>query len=259
MRGFKYVIVFFSLLVMSAQSFAAIVSKREEVAVDNKDQWVLTIYVDGEIDQNTPRQIAAALNDIRRNGHLTKGSSIGMSLNSGGGDLEAGFAIGILAREYEMNTFVRSVCASACAIAYLGGVSRFSSSGRYGIHRPYTNRYNESDADARRSYERINKLTAAYLARMNITPRLLEAMNIVPPGEIRWLTEAERNDLGIDGIDPVYSDRKISEYARRLGITKSELIQRQQHANSLCYDSSTSTSFDDKIRCYQDIVEGRRR
>lgn len=240
------------LLGLATKSFAANVNLTKDSIGPSANEWSYTIRLEGDIDQNSPRQLNSAIMKIRSLEPNSKGV-INLFLNSGGGDLEAGIKIGEIARSNEMTTWIpkNAICASACAVAYLGGVIR-STFGRYGIHRPYTNHYNETEEDARKSYDLINKLIEAYLSHMHITPRLLEAMNLVPPGDIRWLSESERNEFGIDGGDPVYSDRKQSEYARKLGITKGELYHRQQRANSECVRSPAMD------QCHRDIYEGRR-
>ena len=255
---FRNSIVAVILLVLSQQTLAATVTKSEKLYAGSKTDWMSFIYVVGVIDRNTPNQVASALNEIKRHGHDNNGSSIGLSLNSEGGNVEAAIEIGILARNNELATWVHpnAVCASACTLTFLGGVVR-TMLGRFGIHRPYSTRYNISNADATESYDRINKATGAYLAQMNITPRLLEAMNVIPPSEIRWLTESERNEFGIDGGDPVYADRKQSEYAKKHGISKGELYRRQQSASSQCIN--TGLSIKEMERCYSDVMDGRRR
>jgi len=245
----RFAIAVTFVLGLSVQSFGAEVTTQI-------DRSTATIDIVGEIDRQTPLQVAAAVTKIR-------GSTTGrifLRLDSGGGDVESAIATGVLARKHEMFAVIPegATCASACALAFLGGVSRSLIAGRYGIHRPYAIRYTDSDADAKRSYEAINKLTKDYLEQMNITPRVLEAMNAISPGEIRWLTRAERVELGIQGTDPVWDDRTDSAYAKRLGISKREFYERKQRAERICL-SNSRMSMEEKLRCHQDIVEGRRK
>jgi len=245
----RYKIFFTVVLGLSAQSFGAEVATRIEPSTPSID-------VVGEIDRQTPELIVAAVKQIRG---ATK-ATIFLRLDSAGGDIEAAIASGRLARKHEMFTIVPedAMCASACALVFLGGVTRLVA-GRFGIHRPYAIRYSDTDTDARRSYETINKITRDYLEHMNVSPRVLGAMNVVSPGDIKWLSKAERKELGIDGTDPVYEDRTDSAHAKRLGITKRELYERQQHAYNVCLPSSSGMSLQESTRCYVDIVEGRRR
>jgi len=213
-----------------------------------------TIDLVGDIDKQTPIQVAAAIKSIRSS---TTGR-IFLRFDSGGGDIEAAIVIGQLARRNEMFTVVPegATCASACALIFVGGVSRTLILGRYGIHRPYAIRYNESEADSRRSFERINSAVREYLSTMNISLRLLEAMNLVSPGEIKWLTKVEREELGVQGTDPVWEDKTDSAYAKQLGISKPDYYKRRQYAEGVCL-SDLRMPMVEKLRCYQDIVEGK--
>jgi hypothetical protein len=63
-------------------------------------------------------------------------------MNSSGGYLNDGYAIGDLFRKYDVGTVVTDgqVCASSCAVAFLGGNERIiNSNGRLVFHAPYIN------------------------------------------------------------------------------------------------------------------------
>jgi ATP-dependent protease ClpP protease subunit len=253
LRAYNFVSQFANITIfvlgLSAPSFAAEVTTRKLVTS-------FSIDVVGEIDQRTPKQITAAVMDIRSS--HTGGIILG--LNSRGGDIEAAIAAGIIARENDMMTLVseNASCASACVLTFLGGSLRVVG-GRIGIHRPYQIRYTDSEADAKRSYETINKIVKNYLDKMNITPRVLEAMNLVSPSNVRWLTKDECKDLGIEGNDPVKSEKNDSAWARNLGITKTELYERRQRAESLCIFSQSNMSIEEQSACYDDVIYGRRK
>lgn len=235
-------------LLTACQTYAAEITYR----IDHP-----TAHIDllGDIDARTPTQLAGVIKKIRS---TTKGTLF-LRLDSGGGDMEAAISSGLLIREYDTYTVITegASCASACTLLFVGGVVRIVA-GRYGIHRPYSTRHTASDAEARRSYVQINKLTRDYLEQVNVTPRLLEAMNVVSPGDVRWLSKAERAEYGIESTDPIFEDRTASAYAKRLGITKQELFERQQRAKSTCKASPSLAASLERVRCYQDIVEGRK-
>jgi hypothetical protein len=267
----RFVIITIFILGFCVPTFAA------KVSIEIPEDTMPTIHIDGEIDQRTPRQIEIAIKEIKTvisNRNLPRETELRMSLKlkSGGGDVEAAIAVGIIARQYNMVTMIEKdgTCASACALTFLGGVYRMAVSGEYGIHRPYSTRYTNSNTDAKLSYNKINKLVGDYLEQMNITPRLLEAMKAVPPDKIRWLTFNELEDMGIIGSDPVYSDLRVSDEAKRLGITKSELYARMQKAEKDCAhflkpksttekgDKEYIEGINNRLDCYQDIVYGSR-
>jgi hypothetical protein len=63
-----------------------------------------------------------------------------VSLRSGGGLLEHGYLLGELLRKYEIMTLVENeeICASSCAVAYLGGLDRVvEDKGTILFHSPY--------------------------------------------------------------------------------------------------------------------------
>jgi ATP-dependent protease ClpP protease subunit len=67
--------------------------------------------------------------------------SILMYMNSGGGLLKDGYSLGRMLRDYEIETYIagNQVCASACAVAFLGGKFRHvAPSGQLLFHSPYT-------------------------------------------------------------------------------------------------------------------------
>lgn len=268
-NNMRFAIIVIFILGFCVPTFAA------KVRIEIPEDVMPSIHIDGEIDQRTPQQIETAIKEIKTvisNRNLPRETELRMALmlKSEGGDVEAAIAVGIIARQYNMMTMIEKdgICASACALTFLGGVNRVTLSGKYGIHRPYSTRYTNSNTDAKLSYNKINKLVGDYLEQMNITPRLLEAMNAVPPGKIRWLKDNELKDMGIDGIDPVHSDLRNSDLAKRLGITKSELYARKQKAEKDCAhflkpEPTTEKGLkeylegiNNQLDCYYDIVYG---
>ena len=100
----------------------------------------------GVITRDTPRQFAKFLETY--DAKLSRN----LYLHSSGGDLMAGLELGRMIREAGMNTVIsrtiqlegltrvysyqNSYCASACAYAFLGGVTRsYGGDSQYGIHR----------------------------------------------------------------------------------------------------------------------------
>ena len=119
-----------------------------------------------------------------------------------------------------------------------------------GVHRPFSDRFFASESEDKSQYERVNRLIKQYLGSMNIPKTLLNTMNSVPPGKVKWLTDEQLKEMHILGEDPVYADQSDSSTAKRLGISKKELYAREQRANTIC-------SYDD-LNCRIDVIEGRR-
>ncbi len=132
---------------------------------------------------------------------------------------------GEFVRHKKMWTTVNSSCASACVFVFLGGVTRLPA-GNIGLHHPFTDELSTSESVAKGIYEKVNHLVRQYLNRMNIPETLLDAMNAVPPGEIKWLKggykdgfpDIERlKELHLFGEDPVYADQRDSAAAKSYG------------------------------------------
>lgn len=225
-----------------------------------------TFVIAGQITFLSPQLVKdqyARLN----NGNPGKCGHRFAQLNSDGGDVAAAIEIGMYLRTQGTWTIVprNAVCASACVLVFLGGVHRITA-GKLGIHRPYSPKLSESSTDSKTMFESLNLVVSQYLKQMNIPEAVLSAMNAVPPGEIKWLTREERERFQVDGTDPVWDDLSDSVLAKRIGITKQQLYERQQKAKRICHldrlDGPTPTPDSvmvSMVECQQDVVWGRRK
>lgn len=100
-----------------------------------------TIEVDGPINKDTAYVIEKLFKDLPAcksdDGKIVTKP---VYLNSAGGTLEDGYAIGRVFRKYGASTRVteNQVCASSCALAFLGGVNRsIFFNGKLIFHAPY--------------------------------------------------------------------------------------------------------------------------
>lgn len=182
-----------------------------------------TIDLTGEIDKFTA-------DDLKETYEISnmKCSSPVLNLNSNGGDIDVAMKVGEWIRDKGLSTqvWINNSCASACVLLFLGGVDRTIFEGRIGLHTPYTDKYALSTSDADSAYENINQRIRQYLSRMNIPESILNNMNAVPPGDIRWFLcnddLRQLVDMHVIGQDPVWQDQKDSARAQKLGISKRE-------------------------------------
>lgn len=110
---------------------------------------------------------------------------------SPGGNLLAGLKIGETIRSRGMTTVVgaNSTCASACAIAWLGGTTRYlSSAGRLGFHAA-------SGQDGVSGGG--NALVGAYMAKLGLNQEAIYSLTSASPNSIAWLDIATARTLGI--------------------------------------------------------------
>jgi hypothetical protein len=81
-------------------------------------------------------------------------------------------------------------CASACAIVFLSGRTKYLGAGAVvGLH-------SASFADGRADPE-ATALMAAYLRQVGVPKSTLRHMARTAPSDIRWLTKAEQKAMGI--------------------------------------------------------------
>jgi hypothetical protein len=117
---------------------------------------------------------------------------------SPGGSLLAGIAIGKVIHFKRFETLVPNgrACASACALAWLGGVSRLmGATGRIGFHAPYTRAPGGGIASASPAG---NALVAAYLNELGLPKKAILYITETPPEKLKWLGFLEARTVGIE-------------------------------------------------------------
>jgi hypothetical protein len=115
-------------------------------------------------------------------------------LESDGGNMLAGLAIGETIRMRGFVTFVdsRSRCASACAIAWLGGAKRFMGIGaQIGFHAA-------SDPSTGQESGMGNALVGAYLTRIGLPVSAVLYITQASPDSMTWLSLSAAKSKGID-------------------------------------------------------------
>lgn len=143
-------------------------------------------------------------------------------LHSPGGLLTEGIKLGLLFRKYGLWTSVgrlveddnyrlpiladSALCASACAIAFLGGKNRsLGESYKLGFHRFFdasgleeTILTYEKREEISASSQYMSALLANYIVQLgDIDPKILILNSLVPPAEMYWLNLQEASDLNI--------------------------------------------------------------
>jgi hypothetical protein len=100
------------------------------------------LEIAGEIGPDSTAAIARLLPQLSRCNNVHTGVHVvnAVYLSSGGGYLSDGYALGELFKKYSVQTVVdnQQICASSCAIAFLGGRFRtMSGSAKLMFHAPY--------------------------------------------------------------------------------------------------------------------------
>ena len=183
------------------------------------------ISAEGEITNSTADEFDRFL--IREK---IKGYGFAIRLNSTGGSLFGGLQLGKKIREYKMPTEIgRSVvaaqygqhlihsrdpgkCMSACAFAFLGGVSRYANGDELGVHQFYQeyaiSNPNGKFFDSRdlQTQQTITGILIAYTSSMGVDPTFITKSATTPPSSMYFLTKTDLMNMKIivdeDQFDP---------------------------------------------------------
>lgn len=174
--------VFLLMLVTSANA-ADIAAKP-----DADDPSIGIVTVIGQINEGDSDQFSSVIQGY---------SKAIVVFDSPGGNLFAGLQIGQVIRTHEFATGVPdgASCASACALAWLGGTRRYlQGSGEVGFHAAY-----REDSNGQKSESGVgNALVGAYLTRLGLSDDAIIYIEQADPDDITWLTPEDAGRLGID-------------------------------------------------------------
>lgn len=157
-----------------------------QITIDSSgDADVITIM--GTLDAPDGQKFADAVASIRKAVVL---------FASNGGSVVAGLRIGKIIR---LRNFVTAVpdgvrCASACALAWLGGTTRFmGTDAQIGFHAAYT-----VQNGAPQESGVANALVGSYLSGIGLPDEAVIYVTAPHPDEIQWLTLSDARRIGID-------------------------------------------------------------
>lgn len=180
----------------------------------NANGGLLRVYATGEIDENTGEEFD----------RYVKQNKLPRSIvffNSSGGSLSGAIKLGKLIRQLGFDTGVASykagttkyegICASACAYAFAGGVSRYYKAGatRLGLHQFYST----DNVISNRASQEVSGLLVAYLQSMGVDALAFSASATAGPDEMFWLTadEAARLRFANNGEHATTSELKLQD------------------------------------------------
>lgn len=150
---------------------------------------------EGEIERDTYRAF------LRAAGKLKPGTAL--ILNSPGGEVSGAILLGMAIRGAGFDTLVPSgaICNSACAYAFLGGVSRVVlNDGRLGVHR---SRHQLSNGDKlppdveREVDAEVTQKLKTYVTSMGVSAAMLKVADRISSNQIRYLTPKEIASYGV--------------------------------------------------------------
>jgi hypothetical protein len=150
------------------------------------------ISAEGPITQRTPEDFVSFVN-----GKGIQGAAETIYLSSPGGDLIAGMRLGEVIRKRKFGTTTKGGrCMSACAYAFLGGITREADAGQIGFHQFFMPLSadaalgTQSGADDASATQALVGLIAIYLKEMEIDPEVLFLASGTEPKNI-YLPDAD--------------------------------------------------------------------
>lgn len=138
--------------------------------------------------------------------------------DSPGGDLAAGLSLGRAIRKAHLDTFVggpyrevvgsgrpytilvhEGICLSACAYAFLGGVTReVGEKGKLGVHQFRGARGDSGEASAQVAVAALSM----YVDQMGGDRRILDVAALAKPNQVQLLSRDDARDFNLDNTEP---------------------------------------------------------
>ena len=176
-----------AVMCMSSAARAEITVQR--VAIENSPPVLL---LKGEFGRSDDPEAFA--NEVRATGARV------VTFNSDGGSILSAMAYGKAIRALGLSTIqLRAAqCASACALAFVGGVNRQAEPGAIGVHQSSFSP--EATIDGQTAVSAIQAVTAqimTYLIEMGVDPRLLQLSLAVSSDDMRYLTASEMQNYRV--------------------------------------------------------------
>jgi hypothetical protein len=167
-----------SILLATTPAVAAVITVREQTP-DRPS----VVVVEGSLAEFDEDQFAVKATPL---------SSAFVAFSSDGGSLLAGLRIGEAIRRKGFSTIVPDGrrCASACALAWLGGVERFiGMSGKISFHAAYESPSDESDVGT--------AVVNAYLSKIGLPYEAVTYITQAASNEMTWLNMSDAAQRGI--------------------------------------------------------------
>lgn len=178
----RFVVACFMLLVVWTNAAMAGVSI-ERIAVQSGTPIIL---IKGEFVFTDEPSVLAR--EVQATGAKT------VTFDSNGGNIVAAMAYGRAIRSLGLSTFqLRAAqCASACALAFVGGVFRQAEPGSIGVHQSSFSLGETLDGhSAVAAVQAITAQIMTYLIEMDVDPKLLQLSLSVASNDMRYLTASE--------------------------------------------------------------------
>lgn len=182
----------------------------------------ITIDAIGLFSKQSGQEFAAVIAQLPKNRTQTK-----IHFSSLGGNLSGAIQVGQLIREHEFITqtgFKESVCYSACAYAFMGGVIReLGPQAKFGLHQFYS-KNNELSASSSQS---VTAMLSLYLDIMGIDRKALQVALSTEPKRVTLISKSQAQLWMIDNSHQPYNPWKLETSERGQLVT----LATQRQAN----------------------------
>ncbi|MEI9420622.1 hypothetical protein O7A70_05470 [Mesorhizobium sp. Cs1299R1N1] len=128
-----------------------------------------------------------------------------VTFRSPGGNIQKAMELGRLIRRLGLGTaqFRASECASACSLAFLGGVMRFAEAGSIGVHKSsFQGDVPFSTQEAVSAVQQITADVITYMIEMDVDPALLQLSLQYDSNDIRYLSMSEMAKYSVVTLPP---------------------------------------------------------
>lgn len=179
--------VFAHALAALALLLAAPSAEAASIEVKKVDAAASLVMIDGDLEVS---DIELFRNKVAP---LSKAT---VAFRSDGGSLLAGIRIGMLIKVKNFNTVVPDAaqCASACAVAWLGGAHRYLGTGsKVGFHAAYVQK-----AGAATESGPGNAVLGAYLDQIGLPEDAIVYITQAAPSSMRWMSLEDAEQHGIE-------------------------------------------------------------
>ncbi|MER8960995.1 MULTISPECIES: hypothetical protein [unclassified Mesorhizobium] len=143
-------------------------------------------------------------------------ASVAVTFQSPGGNIQKAMELGRLIRRLRLSTaqFRAVECASACSLAFLGGVVRFAEPGSIGVHRSsFSGDIPVNSKDAVSGIQQMTADIITYMIEMGVDPALLQLSLQYDSDDIRYLSRSEMAKYKVVTLEPEASWPQVASQA----------------------------------------------
>lgn len=204
------------------------------------------VFLNGEITREDVEGAAVMARLLKSGKQKLAGNTVWLASN--GGSIDAAMELGRLLRELGIFTVVGKTdqCLSACVFVFMGGERR-SVAGRLGIHRPYLP-YTQDIPDRQLRFRHMQRILKAYMDDLDFPASLYEAVMLVPPESMKFLSPAELKTYYLEGISPSSEDIADAAAARRMDLSMLEYLRYKAKAPECVFPMADQGRCDSKAQ-----------